>query len=84
MNLYIKIVEKNRGKSGKPNKTYIVIEATVFMAEHIKISEGIVRGKVLELDKELWEDISHGLHKFVHEFVHLLVEKKTRINETWH
>ena len=41
------------------------------MAEHIKISEGIVRRKVLELDEELWEDFSHGVHKLNHEFVHL-------------
>ena len=54
------------------------------MAEHIKISEGIVRRKVLELDEELWEDFSHGVHKLNHEFVHLLVEKKTWINKTWH
>ena len=46
------------------------------MAEHIKISEGIVRGKVLELNEEFWEDFSHGLHEFVHEFVHLSGGKK--------
>ena len=68
----MKIVEKNKAQTGTEYKTYIIIEASVFISEHIKISEGIVGRKVLKLDEEFWEDILHRYHKFVHEFIHLL------------
>lgn len=66
-------------KKKTKHETYIIIETTVFVPEHIKVSEGIVGREVLKLNKELWEDVFHRFHELVHEFVHLLLKNKERL-----
>lgn len=41
------------------------------MSEFVKVSECVVRRKVLKLDEEVRKDLAHRDHEFLHEFVHL-------------
>ena len=39
----------------------------------VEVVEGVLSRKVFKLDKDLGENISHGLHEFVHEGIHFSI-----------
>ena len=49
----------------------IVIEAPVLSTKHVEILEGVVGGKIFELNEKVREDFFHSFHEFLHELVHL-------------
>jgi hypothetical protein len=61
------------GEDNSAGALDVVIEDRVRVAEAVEICEGVVCGKVFELDEELGEGGFHLAHEFIHEFVHLFV-----------
>lgn len=55
----------------RKGRTDIVIEHAVLVTVPVKVPKGIVRREILELNEQVRKDVSDGLHKLVHEFIHL-------------
>lgn len=77
LNLCENSVRKREVARSAESETYIIVEAAIFVSEHIQIAERVVGREVLELHNELREDILHSLHELVHELIHLPEDDET-------